>query len=398
MVSVNKIKENIYQIKVIDREVRNFHGCVYPVLHGSTYNSYLVLDEQVTLIDMIDDIYFDEIYPEIIKLLNGRDVDNIIINHVEPDHSGSYELIINKFKNAKTYTSKAGEKAMQAHFFKAYHYHTVGLNDSIKTGKYTFSFMETPLVHWPDNMWTYLHEEQILFSNDAFGQLLVDDVVYDSDVSLFKFVDFMKEYYANIVYPCNVNVERALNALSKSKWSLKLIAPSHGLVLKDYIKESFSLYHDMIGNKTIDKAIVVYESMWGNTKAMALVIANELKAKGYEVKIYQLSRCHISEVMKELCDAKLLAIGSGNYNNCVLPPVAAFLERLHSTKYLNRQALVFGSYGWIKAPLQKLVERLNDANFNVISDPMYIQYVPNDDEKSDLQQAVNLTVKKISDL
>lgn len=389
MMSINKITNNIYQIKIIDLNTRDFHGCVYPVKEGTSYNSYLIVDEKVVLIDTIDDIYYNHLQNALDRILGERSIDYVIINHVEPDHSGSYASIIKRYPNAITYTSKMGEKAMQNHFFGSYEYHQVSYPDTLSTGNYTLAFLETPMVHWPDNMWTYCIEEKILFSNDAFGQLIVDDVAFASEVGLDKYLDYSKEYYANIVWPCNNSVLKLLERLNEIKWEFKVIAPSHGLMNKEYINEIVGQYYEFTQNKLNKKALVLYESMWNNSKQMAMVISNELKLKGYEVKTYQISKTRVSEIMKEMVDTKLVAIGSGNYNNHILPPVADLLERFSASKFLGRKAIVFGSYGWAKVPLHNLIERLEEANFEVISKPLYIQYVLNEEKEKDLRKEIS---------
>jgi len=393
MIRVNKIKDNIYQIKVIDDETRSFHGCIFPVLDGASYNCYLVLDEQVTLIDTVDDVFFAEVFVEIKKILNGKNIDNVIINHVEPDHSGSFALIMKEFPNAKAYTSKAGIKAMHNQFFKDYEYHVVGTNDSLNIGKYDLLFFETPLVHWPDNMWTYLKEEEILFSNDAFGQLLIDDVLYDEEITLDKLLAYSKEYYANIVWPNNKSVKATLAKFIALDWKIKIIAPAHGIVLKKYINQMIEQYTEFTENKTEKKAVVIYESIWSNTKIMANLITDELKELGFEVKEYQISKSRISEIITELTDAELLILGTGNHNNCLLPPIADFLERLKASRFEGRKAIVFGSYGWSPAPFNDLKNRLIDAKFEVLGEPIINNYTPSNEAKVNIAEKVDELLK-----
>ena len=394
MVKVNKIKENIYQFRVIDREHKNFHGCIFPVIDGSSYGFYLILDEQVTLIDIIDDIYYDEVYPELAKILNGRKIDNFIVNHVEPDHEGSFALIMKDNEEAHVYTSKAGVKAMQEQFFKDYQYQVVSYGDSLKIGKYELLFMETPLVHWPDNMWTYLPAEKILFSNDAFGQLIVDDVVYDGELTQAKLLKYSREYYANIVMPNNKNVKTLLNKFANINWDIELICPAHGVMIKDYIKDILAQYTSFANNTILKekKALVVYESIWGNTKLMADIIAQELKVNGYEVKTYQLSKSRISEIMDEMMDTKLLVLGTSNHNNCLLPPVADFLERIKATHYENRNGIVFGSYGWAQVPFNDLKTRLAQAGFNILTEPIVVNYTPHLKDEATIKDALRLVL------
>lgn len=385
MVIVNKIKENIYQIRVVDKESKNFHGCLFPVIDGTSYASYLVLDDQVTLIDTIETKYFPQFEKALDEILVGRKIDNLIINHVEPDHSQSFALTKEKYPETKVYTSKSGIKGMQEQFFKDYEYISVQTDDSINTGKYNFIFKETPLVHWPDNMWTYLPEEQILFSNDAFGQLIVDDVVYDSEISVDKLLAYSKEYYANIVWPNNMQVKNLLTKLAANPLDIKLIAPSHGIMIKEYINEIMNQYQEFTEAKTTNKALVIYDSIWGNTENMAYTLVDELKEIGFETKIFSLSNDRISEIMSELLDTQLLVLGSSNHNNCILPTVADFLERLKASRFKERDAIVFGSYGWANIPFKDLATRVEACGFKLLAEPIIINYTPNNQENQNIK-------------
>lgn len=389
MVIVNKIKENIYQIRVIDKESKNFHGCLFPVIDGTSYASYLILDEQITFIDTVEMKYYAQVEEALEKLLDGRKIDNLIINHVEPDHSQSFGLVMEKYPEAKIYTSKSGIKGMQAQFFKEYEYNTVQTDDTINTGKYNLIFKETPLVHWPDNMWTYLKEEQILFSNDAFGQLIVDDVVYDSEIGKEKLLAYSKEYYANIVWPNNMQVKNLLTKIAANPLDIKLIAPSHGIMIKEYINDIMNQYTEFTLAKTKKKASVVYDTIWGNTEKMAYALVDELKKQGYETKIFNLSDDRISHIMSELLDTQLLVVGSSNHNNCILPTVADFIERLKASRFKDRDAIIFGSYGWANIPFKDLAKRVEDCGFNILSEPIIINYTPNNQEIDNIKELLN---------
>lgn len=386
MVSIKQINNKIYQIKVIDSEARDFHGCLYPVLHGTSYNCYLVVDDQITLIDVVDAIYFKDVYKAIKGIIGELPIEHIIINHTEPDHSGGYEMLKEIYPNALTYTSTAGLKAMQHQFFGSHQYIKVTKNDQLCTGDYTFSFFETPFVHWPDNMWTYLACEQYLFCNDAFGQLIVDDVLYDHEVGKEKVLAFSREYYANILWPCNNSVKKTMTEFLDLKWPVKALFPSHGVAISHYVNDLLNQYLQFTKNEPIKKAVIVYETIWSNSLKMANFYKDALLRKGYQVEMYQLSKSRISEVMDQIIDAQLLVVGSGNHNNCLLPPVADFLERLKASKFSGRKALVFGSYGWAKLHLKSLVERLEDAKFDVLDDPYFVNYVL-DDQASTLLEA-----------
>lgn len=396
MVRVGKLKDNVYQIRVIDKGTRHFHGSIFPVAEGASYNCYLVLDEQITLIDTVEEKYFPEVFEAVKDILAGKKIDNLIVNHVEPDHSGSFECFTREFPKAKVYTSKAGVRGMQRNYFDEHEYNEVGFGDEIKTGKYTLAFAETPLVHWPDNMWTFLKEEKLLFSNDAFGQLLVDDVLYDEEIDKERVLKFSREYYANIVWPCNKNVEDVLNKLPEINWDFDMIAPSHGVVIKGYLPDMVQQYQNFVKAETKkDKVLIVYETVWGNTHKMADIIEKELLAEGFDVKKYHIFESRVSEIIDEMIDTEFLFIGTSNHNNCVLPPVADFVERLMSSRFYDRKAIVFGSYGWAGImPFKDLEERMEKANFEIAADSITLNYKPNDEDKKNIRKIVaNLRLK-----
>lgn len=386
MIQINKIRENVYQIKVNDVNAKTFHGALYPVVEGVSYSCYLVLDEQVTLLDTVEEKYFVEAFRRIDELLQGRTIDNVIINHAEPDHSGAFDLVMAKYPHAKVYTSKMGHNNLKKMFFKEYSYQEVTYGDNLKTGKYEMLFMETPMVHWPDNMWVYLPAEKLLFSNDAFGQLISDDAVYDNEVGLEKLLKFSREYYANIVWPNNSSVPATLKKFVETNWQVDLICPSHGIIIKDGINEIIEQYQSFANNTIKDKkALVVYETIWGNTEKMASLLEQTLIEEGYEVKKYLLSQSRISEIIDELIDTKLLVLGTGNHNNTLMPPIADFLERIKACHFVGRDAIAFGAFGWAQIPFAELKDRLEKAKFNVLGEPITNNFTPSKEASEEIR-------------
>lgn len=388
MIKVNKISEKVYQLRIIDTEEKQFHGTLFPVIDGVSYASYLILDEEVTLVDTFEIKYHEQMMQEINTLLAGRTIDHVIINHVEPDHSQSFQLVMDAFPQAKPYCSKGAVKEMQQNFFFDVEYTAVGYGDEIKTGAYTLKFLETPLVHWPDNMWTYLAEEEILFSNDAFGQLITDDVYSDKELGKEKLLKYAREYYTNIVFPNNAAVLRLFNKFKDINWPVKLVAPGHGIMLEEYFEDMCQLYTDLANETKEEKAIIVFETIWGNTMAEALAIKEDFKAKGIETKLYQLSNSRISEVIDEVATAKYIVIGTGNQNNCMFPIVADFIERLKALKAMKAKVLIFGAYGWSPAPFMEVAKRLRDAKYDVYPKPVTINFKLTDDKKIGITQEV----------
>ncbi len=260
-----KIKDNIYWVGGIDWDLRNFHG--YLTQRGSTYNAYLVIDEKITLIDTVKHYLCDEMLERISSVVDPSKIDCIISNHVEMDHSGSLPMIAKIAPRATIYTSPNGMKGLNEHYKSGLNLKAVNNAETISTGKYNFTFVLTPMVHWPDNMITYLPEERILFSNDAFGQHLATPERFDDEFSLDIIMEEARKYYANIVLPYSDQVKKALAAAAPL--AIDVIAPSHGIIWRKNIPSIIKAYTAWSANETADKALIIYDTMWNSTKKIA---------------------------------------------------------------------------------------------------------------------------------
>ncbi len=276
--SAVKIKENIYWVGAIDRKVRSFHGYLTP--YGSTYNSYLVLDDKISLIDTVKVPFTEELIDNIKEIIDPEKIDYLIVNHVEPDHSGALPKLVSLCKNAQIVTSPNGKKGLNAYYGDLGEMRTVKTGETLTTGKYSFSFVLMPMVHWPDSMSTYLCEEQILFSNDAFGQHIASDERFDDEIGLDRLLERAQDYYANIVLPFGAQVQKLLSDVSTLP-GISVICPSHGVVLRSFIGEMAEKYSYWSAGKSDDKkAVIVFDTMWGATRQIARNIAAEYAAKG----------------------------------------------------------------------------------------------------------------------
>jgi flavorubredoxin len=357
--------------------------------NGTTYNSYLIIDEKVTLIDTMEDEFMDIFKIKLKKILNGRDIDNLVVNHVEPDHSGGFIEIFETFNVKNVYTSASGKRSMQKQFFKDVEYTKVVTHDTLSIGEYTLQFMLTPFVHWPDNMVTYLKEEKILFSNDAFGQHVTSTQTYADDFGIGRVLESAKEYYANIVLPYSKRVIPVLEALKDIE--IKAIFPAHGIAYKETVKDIIAAYNEWANGEVKEKAVIIYDSMWGNSKTISLTLGEALYEVGLDVKRFQISKMRSSTIMKEIMDAKYILVGTGNHNGTMIPAVADFIERISGSRLMNKKGMTFGSYGWSKDFAKKLESRVSEAGIELIADGIYVNYVPTEE---DLEQIFN-DVKRI---
>ena len=379
-----KIKENIWWVGGIDWDLRNFHG--YITQKGSSYNSYLIIDEKITLIDTVKHYLFDEMINRISKIIDPSKIDIIISNHVEMDHSGGLPELMKFCPNATIACSPKGEEGLKAHYKKEWNFKVVKSGDSINIGIRTLQFVNTPMVHWPDNMITYCPEEKIVFSNDAFGQHIASYERFDNEYPLDIILDEAKKYYANIVLPYDSMVKKALEAASKL--DIEIIAPSHGIIWTSNIPKIIEAYKKWSNNDVKNKAVIVYDTMWHSTEKIAYAIYNAFDEKGITVELCNLQLMHISDIMTKVIDAKYICIGSPTLNNNILPTVSAFLTYFKGLSPKNRIGLAFGSYGWGGQSVGQVEDVLKELNFEIM-EQIRIKYIPDKKTLDDIINKIN---------
>ncbi len=392
-----KIRENIYWVGGVDWDLRNFHG--YLTQRGSTYNAYLIIDEKITLIDNVKHYLYDEMIERISAIIDPAKIDVIIQNHVEMDHSGGLNILMDRIPNAKIYTNANGIKGLKLHYKKDWNFQEVKTGDSISIGKRTLSFIQTPMVHWPDNQFTYCPEEKILFSNDGFGQHIASSERFVSEYPFSIVMEEAKKYYANIVLPYSKQVQKVLDLAAPL--DIGMICPSHGLIWDKYIPELMAAYKDWAYNVS-DKhrALIIYDTMWKSTEKMAYAIQNAFENLGIHSKMLNLQFTHISDIMTDVIGAKFICVGSPTLNSSILPTVAAFIYYLKGLSPKDRIGLAFGSHGWggQSVPiLQHLLGDPKECGFDML-EPIKFQYIPsNEDLKGITEQLQNNISMKLEE-
>lgn len=376
-----QIKENVYWVGGIDWNIRNFHG--YLTQRGSTYNAYLIIDEKITLIDTVKHYLFDEMLERISDVIDPADIDYVISNHVEQDHSGSLPEIMEIATKATLVTSPNGEKGLKAHFQEDWNYQIVKSGDVLNIGKRNLTFVQTPMVHWPDNMVTYLPADKILFSNDAFGQHIASTERFDDELALGVVLEEARKYYANIVLPYGGQVQKALGILGGL--DVEVIATSHGLIWRSNIPAILSEYQKWSTNATEKKVVIVYDTMWNATEIIAESIRDVFEKKGYNVRFMDLKNNHISDIMTEVITAEYICVGSPTLNNNLMPSVASFLTYLKGLAPKDRIGLAFGSYGWSGQSIGQVEQYLKDCGFETLEN-IRIQYIPEEDQLEEMKE------------
>ncbi|NLI92141.1 MAG: FprA family A-type flavoprotein [Peptococcaceae bacterium] len=375
-----KLKEGIYWVGAIDWHIRNFHG--YSTPRGTTYNAYLIIDDKITLVDTVKYYLIDEMLDRISDVIDPSEIDYIVSNHVEPDHSGGLPEIMAIAPKATLITSPNGEKGLRAHYKEDWNFHVAKTGEVLNIGKKNLTFVHTPMVHWPDNMVTYLPEDKILFSNDAFGQHIASSERFADELPLGIVMEEAQKYYANIVLPYGAQVKKALGALADL--ALEVIAPSHGVVWRSDLSSIIGEYEKWCGNATDKKAVVVYDTMWNSTEIIAEKIVETFESKGYQTRLYNLKNTHISDVMTEIINARYICVGSPTLNNNLMPTVASFLTYLKGLAPKDRIGLAFGSYGWGGQSVGQVEQYLKDCGFETLEN-IRIQYIPDENQLEEIK-------------
>ena len=377
-----EIQPKIYWVGGIDWDVRNFHG--YLTQRGATYNAYLIIDEKIILVDTVKHYLFDEMVARIREVVDPSKIDYIVSNHVEMDHSGSLPKMLLLAPDAKVVTSPNGEKGLRRHYKEDWDFRVVKSGDTITIGKRTMQFFLTPMVHWPDNMVTYIQEEKILFSNDAFGQHIATPERFDEEVGWDVLHEEAAKYYANIVFPYGDQVKKALDALFGL--DVEIIAPGHGIIWRTYIPKILEAYQRWATNKVENRAVIVYDTMWGSTEKMAYSLRAGLEQAGVPVTMRNLKTLHISDIMADVLRSKAILVGSPTLNNGIFPPVGAFLTYLKGLRPKNRIGFAFGSYGWGGQAVKEVEAIMNDLGWDMPVEGLKIHYIPDEEELNGVKE------------
>jgi flavorubredoxin len=368
-----EIAKNIFDVGVNDWNIQDFHGYSTPM--GSSYNAYLIVDEKVVLIDTVKHEFADQLVDNIARIIDPRKIDIMISNHAEMDHSGSLPRIMHRIGEDKPlYCSKMGAKNLAAHFPQKWNYHAVAEGEELSLGRRTLTFLETRMLHWPDNMFTYLKEEKILFSSDAFGQHYAgfekfDDVVGDA------IMPHAQKYYANILMLYAPHTLKLLKKVADLGLEFDMICPDHGIIWRKEPSRIIDAYVRWSNQTPKRKAVVVYDSMWHSTEKMAEAVACGLNDQGISVRPMFLRKYHRSDVMTEVLDAKAVVVGSPTLNNGLFPTVSDLLTYMKGLKPLNKIGAAFGSYGWSGEAVKLINRELEAMKFDIV-EPVQHQYIP----------------------
>jgi len=375
-----QIADNIWWVGAVDWGARHFHGHTYSTKRGTTYNAYLIIDEKITLIDTVYGPFFDEMLQRIRTVIPVEKIDTIIANHIEPDHSGALPELLKLCPKAKIYGSAKAGQGLEKYYHQPLDFHPVKTGDKLSLGKRTLTFLEIPMIHWPDSMMSYLIEDQILFSNDAFGQHYATSERFDDEVPQETLMEEAAKYYANILWPFSHLIAVKVAELERMNLPIKMIATSHGLSWRKDPAKIVGAYKRWATNETKPKVIIVYETMWGTTAKMARKIAEGVADAGVRYEVYDIAETDRTEVIYDMFDAKAYIVGSSNHDSGILPNMVSFMELLKGLQPKNRIGAAFGSYGWSGLAIQKLDKILQESGVQIVQPPLAVQYAPDESQ------------------
>jgi flavorubredoxin len=366
------VTDHVYWVGAIDWALRDFHG--YATERGTTYNAYLILADAITLVDTVRAPFCEEMMSRVSSVVNPSDIRYIISNHSEMDHSGCLPQVIERVKPEHVFASENGVKALKAHFHTEHEIMAVQDGGSLSLGNRTLSFVETRMLHWPDSMFTYLAEDAVLFSQDGFGMHLASSQRFADEIDDGVLEYEAAKYYANILLPLSPMVKSALQ--KTAGMNIAVIAPDHGPIWRKDLSRITAMYARWAEQKPAPKAVILYDTMWGSTDAMAKAIEEGLAAEGIHVRSMRLRENHRSNVATEILDAGALIVGSPTLNNNLFPTVAEALTYLKGLRRKNLIGAAFGSYGWGGEAVTQIKEQLAAMRVELVAEPVSIQYVP----------------------
>lgn len=375
--SAVKVSDNVYWVGAIDWTIRDFHGYTTP--HGSTYNAYLVMADDIALIDTVKKPFMDEMLARIKSVVDPSKIKYIISNHSEMDHSGCLPDMIGLIKPQTVFASPVGVKTLKELFHTEQEIIEVVDGGTLNLGNMELTFMETRMIHWPDSMFTYLDKDELLFSQDAFGMHLATLERFADEIPPATLEYEGATYYANIILPYSPIVLKALDKLAKSGLKIKIIAPDHGPVWRKDLDWIIDLYKKWASQKPTTKAVVVYATMWHSTEKMAEAVSEALAQAGIRVKLISMNETHRSEVVYEVLDAGALIVGSPTLNNNILPQMADVMTYLKGLRPVNKIGAAFGSYGWSGESVKHLEAILREMKVEIITESVSVKHVPDSD-------------------
>lgn len=375
-----KINDRVTWVGKIDWELKKFHGNEYSVHKGSSYNAYLIRDEKTVLIDTVWQPYAKEFVSNLKKVIDLKEIDYIVANHAEIDHSGALPELMREIPDTPIYCSTNAIKSLRGHYHQDWNFVEVKTGDSLDIGQNKLMFIEARMLHWPDTMFTYMAGDNILFSNDAFGQHYASEYMYNDLVDQSELFAEAIKYYANILNPFSVLVKKKIDEVLAMNVPINMICPSHGIIWRQDPLQIVRQYEKWSQAYQEDQITIIYDTMWNGTRRMAEAIANGIKEVDGKtnLKLYNAAKTDKNDLLTEIFKSKAILVGSPTINRSFLSSLAALLDMAKGLAFKQKKAAAFGTYGWSGESVKLLTQHLEDAGFEIVLDGIRELWNPDD--------------------
>ena len=375
-----KVTDSVTWVGKVDWGLRTFHGEEYSTHRGSTYNSYLVRDEKVALIDTVWEPFAKEFVDKLKEEISLSEIDYVIIQHGEIDHSGALPELMREIPDTPIYCTANAVKSLKGHYHQDWNFQVVKTGDKLSLGSKEFVFVEAPMLHWPDSMFTYMTGENILFSNDAFGQHYATEEIFNDLVDPAELYQECIKYYANILTPFSRLVAKKIEEVVGLNLPVSMICPSHGVIWREEPMQIVNQYAQWAQDYQENQITVLYDTMWNGTRRMADAIVEGIKSEDPEVvvKAYNVARSDKNDVVTEVFKSKAILVGSPTVNRRLLSSIGGFSEQIRGLGFKNKKAAAFGTYGWSGEGNKIITEILEDAGFAIVNEGIKELWMPHD--------------------
>ena len=394
---VTEMAPGVYWVGIVDWGLRKFHGHELSTHRGSTYNSYLIVDEKIVLVDTAWKPFQDEFIENLREVVDPAKIDIVVANHSEPDHSSSLPAVMRLCPRATLVVSSRGEESVEGHYHQAWNFKKVRTGDRINIGKSDLIFVEATMLHWPDSMFTYLTGKNILMPNDAFGQHYATAFRFNDQVNQEELYEEAIKYYANILTPYSGLVTRKIEEVLALKLPVEMIAPSHGVIWRRDPLQIVKKYQEWAAQVPEKTAVVLYDTMWEGTRRMAEAIGDGLAKENVSHKLFHMAVSDRNDVITEIFKSRAVIIGSPTLNQGILPTVAPILEDLRGLKFQNKIGAAFGTYGWSGESVKVIEEHLSRCKIPVAVQGVRAKWQPKAEDLENcrkLGRAVAAEIKK----
>ena len=377
---ITKIADKIYWVGVIDWGIRKFHGHELSVHRGTTYNSYLIVDQKIALVDTVWGPFSEELIANISQIIPPSKINYVIANHAEVDHSGALPAIMQYCPDATVVVSRNGAESIPGHYHSNWKIKSVNSGDTISLGTINLRFIEAPLLHWPDSMFTYAEGPNVLMPNDAFGQHYATAFRFNDEVNNEELYAEALKYYVNILTPFSERVSRKISELISMNIPVEMIAPSHGVIWRKDPLLIVKKYQEWAEQKPEKSAVVLYDTMWEATRKMAVAISDGIAEGNVPARVFHMAVADRNDVLVEIFKAKAIIIGCPTFNRGLLPSITPVLEDCKGLRFKNKISAAFGSFGWSGESVKIIEEYLEKCGFKIVIPGLKVKWQPRSED------------------